>query len=215
MGAAQLWRRWLVVTTAGEVAGFTAPAVAGAWTTAANVSGLLQAAVLIIAGAAEGAMLGWSQTRVLRLVLPGLDTRSWTRATACGAMLAYAMGMLPSLLFPLPAPAMIAVGAVAGTVLLASIGTAQWLVLRRHEPRTAWWIPVTAAAWVLGLAAFLAVATPLWRPGESVAVIFGIGLLAAVVMAGTVAAVTGAAVVHLDGRRGARGRLTTPIEPNT
>jgi hypothetical protein len=154
-----------------------------------------------VAGAVEGAILGWAQARVLRSVLPGLDTRSWTSATAGGAMVAYVMGMLPSLLLPLPAPAMVAIGMVAGTVLLASIGTAQWLILRRYQPHTAWWIPVTAVAWLLGLAGFLAVAMPLWKPGESGAVIFGIGLIAALVMAGVVAAVTGGAVVRLARRR--------------
>src|SRR5215207_8713603 len=76
-----LWRRWVGVTTAGEVAGFTAPALAGAVTTTAEVSGLAQAAVLVLAGAAEGGLLGWAQGLVLRRVLPGLDSRSWVRAT--------------------------------------------------------------------------------------------------------------------------------------
>jgi hypothetical protein len=54
-----------------------------------------------------------------------------------------------------------------GTVLLlCSMGTAQWLVLRRIEVDAPWWIGVTAAAWVAGLAVFLAVATPLWREGQ-------------------------------------------------
>jgi hypothetical protein len=195
--AGPLWRRWVVVTTAGEVAGFTAPAVAGAVTTAADVSGLPQAAALVAAGAVEGAVLGWAQARVLRAVVPGLNGRWWIGATAGAAMLAYAAGMLPSLLPPLPLPGMIAVGVFAGAVLLASIGTAQWLVLRRCRPGIAWWIPVTAGAWVLGLAGFFAVATPLWQPGQSIVVIAGIGVLAAVVMAAVVAAVTGWAVVRL------------------
>ena len=197
MHAGRLWRRWLVVTTAGEVAGFTAPAVAGAVSTAADVSGLPQAAMLVAAGAVEGAVLGWAQARVLRAVLPGLNGRWWIGATAGAAMLAYAAAMLPSLLLPLPLPAMIAVGVLGAAVLLASIGTAQWLVLRRCQPGSAWWISVTAGAWVLGLAGFLAVATPLWQPGQSIVVIATIGVLAAVVMAAVVAAVTGWAVVRL------------------
>jgi hypothetical protein len=192
-----LWRRWVLVTTAGEVAGFTAPALAGAVTTSADVSGLAQAAVLVVAGAVEGALLGWAQGLVLRRVLPGLDTRCWVRATALGAMFAYAMGMLPSLLFPLSVPTMIVIGSVAGLLLLASIGTAQWLVLRQHRRHAAWWIPATAGAWLLGLAAFLAIATPLWYPGQSVVLITVIGLIAAVAMAGVVAAVTGWAVLRL------------------
>jgi hypothetical protein len=48
-----------VVTTVGEVAGFTAPAVAGAYTSAGDVSGLPQVTVLVAGDAVEGAMLGW------------------------------------------------------------------------------------------------------------------------------------------------------------
>jgi hypothetical protein len=102
----------------------------------------------------HGALLGWTQAIVLRQVVTSLDTDSWIRATVLGAMLTYAMGMLPSLLFPLPVPAMIATAAIAGMVLLCSIGAAQWRVLRRHRPDSAWWIPVTAGAWLLGPGAF-------------------------------------------------------------
>jgi hypothetical protein len=192
-----LWRRWVAVTTAGEVLGFVTPAVAGALTTVGHLAAPAQAAVLVAAGAVEGALLGWAQAIVLRRVVSGLPAGSWIRATALAASLAYAMGMLPSLLFPLPVPAMVAIAAVAGTILLGSIGTAQWLVLRRHRPHTAWWIPVTAAAWLLGLGAFLAIATPLCRPGQSSVVIAAVGVLAATVMAATVAAVTGLAVLRL------------------
>jgi hypothetical protein len=192
-----LWRRWVALTTAGEVLGFIVPAVAAALTTVGGVEGLPQVAVLMATGAVEGALLGWAQAVVLRRVVPGLDTRSWVLATALAAVLAYAMGMLPSLLFPLPVPAMIAIGTVAGTILLGSVGTAQWLILRRHRPHSAWWIAVTAGAWVLGLGAFLAIATPLWRPGQPAALIAAIGVLASVAMAATMAAVTGWGVLRL------------------
>jgi hypothetical protein len=192
-----LWWRWVAITTAGELLGFTAPTLAGAVTTVHHVEGLPQALVLMAAGAVEGGVLGWSQAIVLRRAVAGLDTASWTGATAAGAVLAYAMGMLPSVLFPLPVAAMVGIGAAAGAILLASIGTAQWLVLRRHRPHSAWWIATTAAAWLLGLAAFLAIATPLWQPGQSIALIILIGVLAGLVMATTVAAVTGRAMLRL------------------
>jgi hypothetical protein len=92
---------------------------------------------------------------------------------------------------------MVGVGASAGVILLASIGTTQWLVLRRHRPHSAWWIATTAGAWLLGLAAFLAIATPLWQPGQSIVLIILIGVLAGLVMATTVAAVTGWAMLRL------------------
>jgi hypothetical protein len=192
-----LWRRWVFVTTAGELAGFCVPVLAGALTTAGHVTAAGQATILVVAGAVEGAMLGWAQAIVLRRVVAGLDTGSWVRATALGAVVAYAMGMLPSVFFPLPVAAMIAIAVVAGTILLGSIGTAQWLVLRRHRSGSGWWIGTTAGAWLLGLAAFLAIAMPLWRPGQATVLIVAIGLLAGLVMAAVVASVTGWAVLRL------------------
>jgi hypothetical protein len=44
-----LWRRWVLVTTAGELAGFCVPASAGAVTSVGHVDGLGLAAFLAIA----------------------------------------------------------------------------------------------------------------------------------------------------------------------
>lgn len=68
-------------------------------------------------------------------------------------------------------------------MLLASIDTAQWMVLRHLLPSSAMWIPANAVAWLLGLGAFLAVSTPLWHPGQPFAVVVAIGLPAGLVMA--------------------------------
>ena len=46
-----LWRRWVALTTAGEVLGFIVPAVVAALTTVGGVEGLPQVAVLMAAGA--------------------------------------------------------------------------------------------------------------------------------------------------------------------
>jgi hypothetical protein len=70
-------------------------------------------------------------------------------------------------------------------------------VLRRHITGAGAWIPATAAAWLAGLAVFCATAMPLWRPGQSPVLIAGIGALAGLLMAATVAAVTGGALVRL------------------
>lgn len=90
-------------------------------------------------------------------------------------------------------PLAAAVGIVVVVLLLASIGTGQWLELRRHLPRSWPWIPATAAAWCLGLGAFFAIAPPLWQEGQPLAV----GLLGALAMAVTMAAVTGWAALTL------------------
>jgi hypothetical protein len=204
MGDRTLWRRWVLWTTAGEVAGFTAPAVAGVLT--ADVDGMRPLVALVLAGLVEGAALGAAQAHVLRSALPALEARAFTVATAAGAAFAYLVGMTPPTLHDdladLPGPVLAAGAAVGGTLLLGSIGTTQWWVLRRVLPRSGSWVLTTAAAWLVGLAVFLLVATPLWHEGQSTLGAVGVGVGAAVLMAATVAMLTGAALVRLLRRTG-------------
>lgn len=201
MTPGRLWWRWVGLTTAGEVAGFCAPAVVGAVTSAARVPDAPAAALLVAAGAVEGALLGWSQSVVLRRAVPALPGRDWVRATSLGAVVAWTMGMLPTVVFArlsgVPTAVLVVLAVAAGLVLLGSIGTAQWLVLRRYRPRCGYWVAVTAGAWCLGLGLFLAITMPLWHPGQPVAVVVLIGVLGAIAMAVTAAAFTGAFVVRL------------------
>ncbi|MCC3655662.1 MULTISPECIES: hypothetical protein [Streptomyces] len=195
----RLWRQWLLWATAGEMAGFAAPAVVGAATadgpTALTVTGL------VAAGAVEGAVLGLAQARVLRRVWPRLDGGRWTAATAAAAAFAWLLGLLPSALHDAvadwPVPVLAALAAVAGPLLLVSVGTAQWWVLRRHVPRARRWIAGSAAGWLLGLLVFTALTSPLWRPGQPAPLVGLIGLLGGTAMAFTAAAVTGWVLVRL------------------
>ncbi|MEV5437503.1 hypothetical protein AB0K80_16035 [Streptomyces sp. NPDC052682] len=163
------------------------PSLAGTWP------------VLVGAGMAEGALLGGAQAHVLHQVLPDLRRRHWVTATAVAAGCAWLLGLLPSAVVPhvggWPVAAGLAV--VDGLLLLLSLGIAQWWVLRRHVLGAGTWIWATAVAWLAGLVVFCSAAMPLWHPGQSPVVIAGIGALAGMLMAGTVAAVTGAALVRL------------------
>jgi hypothetical protein len=201
----RLWRAWFVSVTVGELVGFGVPAVAGAVT--ATMSDLVAVVALVAAGGTEGAVLGWAQARVLRGVLPGLAVGPYVGATAAAAALAYAIGMSPAVFAAtipgVPRPVLVVVGLLLAGALLASIGTAQWIVLRRVLPRSASWILTTGGSWAVALLAFATVTTPLWRPGQSVALVVAIGLLGGLVMAAVAAALTGAAVVRLVGRVGA------------
>jgi hypothetical protein len=60
-------------------------------------------------------------------------------------------------------------------------------------------IATTAGAWAAGLLVFTTVATPLWQPGQALPLIIAIGVLGGLVMAATVAGLTGAAAVRLLG----------------
>jgi hypothetical protein len=192
---------WVTVVAVGELLGFVFPITAGIlwadtpWAVAA----------IMAAGAIEGAILGLAQWSVMRRDLARLSVGAWVAVTASAAALAYALGFLPSsyattwTVWPVLVQIAVAIPLVAA--LLLSIGTAQWLVLRRLVGHAWWWIPATAVAWLAGLAAFFLIAPPLWHEGQPVAVAILIGVLAGAVMALVMALVTGATWVRLVARQ--------------
>ena len=194
-----LARAWFWGVTAAETLGFAVAACVGALTVNAGAAVVVLA--LLAAGAVEGATLGWGQATVLRHALPGLSRRRWVAATAGAAALAYLIGLVPSTFAESMAgwpPALLGVVVtVLGCGLLASIGTAQWLILRRHVDHAWHWIVATAAAWTAGLAVFLSVAMPLWGPGQALALVVAIGVASGLLMAATTSAITGFALRRL------------------
>jgi hypothetical protein len=192
-------RRWLLVVTAGEVAGFALPAVVGPLTS--DRSAAVSYPALVVAGLVEGAVLGWAQWSVARRRLPALSRRRWIGLTSVGAAMAYAVAMLAPTFWDVLSSwsigLQVLVFALGGTLLLLTIGTAQWVELRRHVARAARWIAVTALAWCLALAVFFAVATPLWQEGQAFWLTLVIGVVAGLAMALTMAAVTGWGMVRL------------------
>ncbi|MEU8239002.1 hypothetical protein AB0C07_12200 [Actinoplanes missouriensis] len=203
-----LWRRWVLTVTAAEVAGFGVPAVAGALTATSPVA--VSVPALLAAGAVEGLLLGWGQAVVLRRVLPGLERGRWIGLTSAAAVLAYAIGLLPSTLHAFwqqwPPVVLVPVAALLAAVLLNSIGVAQWTVLRGLVPDAGRWVAYSAAAWLAGLAVFLLFSTPLWQPGQALPIVVAIGLAGALLMAATMAAITGHAV-----RRWATPAVAQPV----
>jgi hypothetical protein len=140
---------------------------------------------------------------VLGRVLPELSTKRWVAGTAIAAAFAWLIGLMPSTvgssLSTWPVGALIVVGMILGTLLLCSIGTAQWVELRRHVPRAGWWVVVTAGAWCAGLLAFVAVTSLLWQPDQAALVVAAIGMVGGLIMASTMAATSGWALVRLLG----------------
>lgn len=145
-------------------------------------------------------MLGAGQAWVLRTALPGLPARRWVAATSAAAVLAYAIGLIPSVSVDLwrdrPLLA-VAVAVPLAAALLASIGTAQWLLLRRCVAGAGRWILTTAGAWIAGLALFVGFTTPLWHPGQAIAAVIAIGLAGGLLMAATTSILTGWALIRL------------------
>jgi Ca2+-transporting ATPase len=191
-------------TTLGESLGFLVPTLAvlsGADDPGEPASFL----VLLLAGAGEGAVLGWAQAGVLARVLPGLRSRDWVLRTAAAACVAWAVGLTPAALGGAvgdwPVAAQVAGGLVGAAVLLCSLGVAQASVLRGTVPHAGRWIAWTAAGWLAGLAAFTALTTPLWQPGQGPLAVALIGIAGGALMALTVAVVTGWGLVRLVGGR--------------
>jgi hypothetical protein len=202
-GAAATYRNvflanWVGRVSLGESLGFLAPALAqllaaALWPTATFP-------LLVLAGFVEGAVLGWFEVHVLRSRLPDVSIRRWVLFTGAAAAGAWTLGLLPSAdsaWQDWPAAAQIAAGTTAGVVLLASIGFAQWIELRHHVPRAWRWIAGSAAAWAAGLGVFMAVATLLWQPGQDLWLSALIGIWAAVLMAVTMAVITGLVMARL------------------
>ncbi len=143
------------------IIGFVAVSLWGEPTDTAST--LLMAALAILLGALEGAIVGLTQGWVLKRRLSTIAVGRWVLATAIGAFLAWTLGMLPSTIMSLspdnstaPPPEIpdyvnylmaIGLGAVAGPIL----AFAQWLALRRLAARAWLWIPVNAAAWMVGM----------------------------------------------------------------
>jgi hypothetical protein len=190
--------RWVGWVSLGESLGFLAPVLAQS--AAAALGPAAAVPLLVLAGLVEGAVLGWFQARVLRTRLPAVSVRRWVLFTAAAAVVAWTVALLT---FSnegwqgWPAPAQAATGTLAAAVILVSIGLGQWLELRHHVPRAWRWVAGSAAAWAVGLGVFMAVATPLWQPGQEVWLVAAIGIGAAILMAAAMAVVTGLVMVRL------------------
>lgn len=198
-------RAWIVATTVGEAVGFTVPGLVAVF--AFDLDPALTLLVMVAAGMVEGAVLGAAQSVVLRREFLGFSRGAWVAATSLGAGVAWLLGMLPSTLYPgwtHWSPALtVPVAVVLGVALLASVGFAQWMVLRHHLARSRTWVPVSMVAWLAGLGVLMAVVTPLWRPGQSPVLVVAVGVLGGLAMAATVAVVTGLWLGRLVRPRGA------------
>ena len=112
----------------------------------------------------EGVVVGAAQESVLRPFLSRLRRGSWVVATAVGAALAWALGMIPStvmaLTFSGSAPGAVTEPPMAVKIVLAAglgliagpvLGMAQWTVLRRYVDRAGRWLWANALAWAVGM----------------------------------------------------------------
>lgn len=167
----KFWRRWILANALGELVGLGSVAALGfvivqrAGEPVNPAQALAFAALFILLGAFEGAVVGVAQRQVLRTLLPSV--RGWVLATVVGAMVAWAAGMVPRTVMtvlqegataatePPAEPSIflvlllaVGLGVVAGPILAAF----QCLSLRKAVSGRAWlWLPANAAAWAVGM----------------------------------------------------------------
>lgn len=189
--------RWVGYVVAGEGIGFLVPVSGFALAATLGLEAWAAWAVLVVAGAGEGALLGLGQSLALRGSRAEVPVGRWVAATAVAASVAWSIGMLPTTFADLgtpldfAAPATWAAVAVGGLVLLATIPLAQWPVLRAAGLARAWrWIPLNMAAWLAGLV-FTFLPSPFVDESTPPAVVFAQFAVAGVLMALTVALFTG------------------------
>ncbi len=170
-----IWRQWVVANSVGELLGLGISAAIGLGVVAllswwlGTLSPVLFALIIVMAGVIEGAIVGVAQWTVLRQRLPDLPRTQWVRATAAGAFIAWALGMLPGTLidmgsmggsteeFSLPPGVEYLLAALMGAVLGPILGGVQWWVLRAYVQQAWQWIPAHALAWAGGMTAIFVV----------------------------------------------------------
>ena len=205
----KLYWRWVLVCTLGEIIGFGGIPVLGAASIlsltgelAPATRSILVYVTAVVGGLGEGAILAIFQLTVLRRQLPLLNARRWLFYTAVAASFAWACGMLAPLLddlFGLTAAAQIAIWAPASVLILLSIGTAQYWVLRGVIDKPQRWITANVAGWLLGLP-WTFVLPALLPESAPISVWASTFIVAGVLMGLTVGLVTGRLVIKLHAR---------------
>jgi hypothetical protein len=189
---------WTLATTIGELVGFAVPTIIGLIAVALKVSDIMMVPVMAVAGMGEGACFSFAQWLVLRKYIKNIE-KQWILYTAIAAGLAWIIGMLPSSLGdPSKLPIQILVPAITilGIFFLLSIGTAQWLVLKKHVQKAGWWITANAIAWPLGVATTFIPIT-LVPDGAPIGLWIAAGITGGIMMGATVGAITGWFLVKL------------------
>ena len=180
------WAEWTAVTAAAETAGYAAAAVL-----------FSRPAGALLAGIVEGTCLGLLQGLALRRRLGRFPVLAWWLVTAAAATAGWAgtaagggeAGAEPGVL------ATILLAALLGAVMGLVLGTLQWLVLRRRVEHAARWIPVSAAAWAVGMVPAMLVATaPSGRVPIGTLLLLGAG--GGLLMGTAVGAITGLLVAR-------------------
>ncbi|MGD2252415.1 MAG: hypothetical protein PVF70_05800 [Anaerolineales bacterium] len=213
-GAISFWLRWVTATAVSEMVGLSVSFGIGYGLGTLSMGGrpllppLAFAGLMILTGIFEGLVVGTAQWCILRRRVPRIGWLRWGFATTLGAFVAWVLGMLPSTLMEFGAPlsndgapglpeyGIYLMAAAMGAVLGIVLALPQWVVLRRHVHRAAWWIPANSLAWLLGMPIIFAGAG--WITEQCAGFGLILSVLGMLLVAGAVVgAVHGAALVRL------------------
>lgn len=209
-----IWRQWLFANSIGELVGLGLSAMVGVGIVAllswwlGTVSPLLIAVIVVAAGVIEGVIVGVAQWLVLQHLLPHLPLTKWVKATAAGAFIAWALGMVPSTLIDMgsvagtsemmtiPPGVEYLLAAGMGAVLGPILGVVQWWVLREYVHQAWWWIAAQSLAWAAGMTTIFLVVGVLPMDGGMAWIALAFAL-AGLVAGGVVGAIHGLVLIRL------------------
>ncbi|WP_343287291.1 hypothetical protein [Gordonia sp. SID5947] len=182
--------------TVAESLGFLVPVAGMGICASAGWSPLATWLTVAVFGAGEGALLGLGQAGAMHGTEVAVPVLRWVAVTSAAAAFAWLLGSAPSTLHDAGVVddgshlASWAAFGVGGLLLLLSIPTAQYLVLRDLVPRAGVWIPVNVLAWSVGLMATF-VPGPFVDEDTSAAALVASFAVAGICMALIVSAITG------------------------
>ena len=202
-----LW--WVIWVTLGLALGFIVPSVASFTAVVDGRDATGQFVSTIIGGAVQGGILGFAQAFALRKTAAALPMRRWIGITAIGALIAWIVGMIPGTYLKLDAtaPAAIIVLVAFAFVAVVAMPSAQFVILRGTKlgkiGRVWRWVPITAVAWTAGIA-WLLLAAPLVQDNAELMNLVGLYTVAGLLLALTVAFITGLGMRWMLGGSSAR-----------
>lgn len=207
----QFARRWILIVSAAEAAGFAVAATVGVLVASGEPQPGLALGVTVAGGAVEGTLLGTGQWLAMRSGRP--PAWRWILATAIGASVAWALGMTPSTLeLDLSEPFVVVAVAIGAVVLLASIPVAQWLSLRRAG--TLLWVPVNMGAWAVAVL-WTAAPSPFIDETSPFGLVLALYVVAGLLMAVTIAVLTLPIARRYFGPMGDGTKDPAPPRPGT
>ena len=150
---------WTILVTAGFGVGVALPVAAYVASTRLDLPAWVVYPTIALAGALFGLIVGWAQSVALHRTVIAVPRAGWTLITMAGALVAWALGMLPATFEALGEPIDVAsrpvlAAVVAGAVvLLLVVPSVQWFLLRRVLAGAWLWIIVELVAIIVAFVA--------------------------------------------------------------